>query len=91
MKMKCTLLFLLSSLLSINANAQTPLDTVLAAHGENIYGVKNLADFKHRTAWVEGVEGYGAGERIIIKFGQTEVENIKDVSFGGIYILNRKL
>lgn len=38
--------------------------STLQAQGKNTYGVENLHDDDPRTAWVEGVEGHGEGERL---------------------------
>lgn len=40
----------------------------LSSQGKNAYSDKNLKDFNYKTAWVEGVEGYGIGEVIEFDF-----------------------
>lgn len=60
--------------------------SMLKPVSKNTYETKNLEDFNHRTAWVEGAEGYGEGERIIVKFGPPD--RGKDKPFSGIDILN---
>lgn len=43
----------------------------LKQQGNNSYGVENLADDYFSTAWVEGVDGNGIGERIEFSYGLT--------------------
>ncbi len=40
----------------------------LISQGENTYEAKNVHDFSYKTAWVEGVSGYGIGEHLIYTF-----------------------
>lgn len=40
----------------------------LAAQGSSTYGPKNAHDFSYKSAWVEGVKGYGIGEYLIYTF-----------------------
>ena len=49
------------------------VDTVVATsslpqQGKYNYDVKNIFDLNYKTAWVEGVPGYGIGERITYTF-----------------------
>jgi hypothetical protein len=60
--------------------------SVLEPQGDNTYIPANLADCDFETAWVEGVDGYGIGEEIIINFQMDE--NIHDMNFDGIDIIN---
>ena len=41
--------------------------STLSSQGNNNYGAENLEDGKKETAWVEGKQGYGIGEKIEIK------------------------
>lgn len=41
----------------------------LKSQGENNYEPKNAHDLNYKTAWVEGVEGYGIGEYLLYSFG----------------------
>tara|TARA_Y100001972_G_C7662015_1_gene334058 strand:- start:872 stop:2092 length:1221 start_codon:yes stop_codon:yes gene_type:complete len=40
----------------------------LASQGVNTYSPTNAHDFSYKTAWVEGVKGYGIGEYLLYKF-----------------------
>lgn len=40
----------------------------LSSQGENNYSPKNAHDFNYKTAWVEGVKGYGIGEYLLYTF-----------------------
>jgi hypothetical protein len=40
----------------------------LAAQGENTYSAQNADDLSYKTAWVEGVKGYGIGEYLLYTF-----------------------
>lgn len=44
--------------------------SVLSPHKKLDYKAENAHDFSLRTAWVEGVEGYGIGENITFKFAR---------------------
>ncbi|MFT6282018.1 MAG: hypothetical protein ACJA0U_002151 [Salibacteraceae bacterium] len=49
------------------------VDTVVATsslprQGKHNYNVKNIFDLNYKTAWVEGVPGYGIGEKITYTF-----------------------
>lgn len=56
------------------------------------YTASKMYDGDKNTAWVEGTEGYGIGEKIYVYFG--DEENIKlameqkNIPFHGIYITN---
>lgn len=54
--------------------------STLAASKVSSYEANNLHDFKLKTAWVDGKEGYGVGEEIEIKFelgeGQLKLTHI---------------
>lgn len=54
----------------------------LAPQGKNNYEEKNLYDYNHLTPWVEGVKGYGIGEKATF--------TLEDVTAGfrGISIVN---
>ena len=54
----------------------------LAPQGNNNYDEKNLYDYNHLTPWVEGVKGYGIGEKATL--------TLEDVTAGfrGISIVN---
>jgi hypothetical protein len=54
----------------------------LASQGKNNYDEKNLYDYNNYTPWVEGVKGYGIGEKITF--------TLKDATaaFTGISIVN---
>lgn len=63
----------------------------LPAAGKNRYEVGMLDDGLPATAWVEGNEGSGAGERIVFSFPATyfeETEGMKDIPFWGFMIVN---
>lgn len=40
----------------------------LASQGENTYSPKNAHDLNYKTAWAEGVKGYGIGEYLLYTF-----------------------
>lgn len=50
---------------------ETIISSELPANGNNTYGIEALSDDDIRTAWVEGVKGYGIGESITFRFGYT--------------------
>ncbi|MCD7971785.1 MAG: Hint domain-containing protein [Candidatus Azobacteroides sp.] len=50
------------------AHYRMEASSTLASSGKNTYGVDNLWDDDVRTAWVEGVKGYGVGEYITFAF-----------------------
>lgn len=41
--------------------------STLASQGKYNYGISNLSDYDPKTAWVEGVKGYGIGESFTVK------------------------
>lgn len=51
------------------------------------YAAENLGDASLATAWVEGVAGYGEGERITITFAPIP-EHSDGISFRGIELVN---
>lgn len=53
----------------------------LSSQGSNTYGVSNLYDCNHETAWVEGVSGYGIGQWI-------EYQGVSEKQIKTINILN---
>lgn len=46
----------------------TTASSALKSKSKNTYGEKNIGDLNYRTAWVEGVKGYGIGETVAFKF-----------------------
>lgn len=58
----------------------------LEAQGDNTYSPKNLQDGDFTTAWVEGANGYGLGESIIIVFDMPE--EMENLNFDGIDFIN---
>ena len=44
------------------------VSSVLQAQGKNKYNALSIYDLNYKTAWVEGVKGYGIGETIIFNF-----------------------
>lgn len=55
--------------------------SVLSPQGSNTYGVQNLYDCNHETAWVEGVSGHGVGQWI-------EYQGVRGDQITAIKILN---
>lgn len=57
------------------------------------YGATNLTDFDLRTAWVEGTEGLGIGERITIDVSTVIDENlnISELVIVNGYVKNRNI
>lgn len=72
---------------------QTVASSHLEAQGDNRYDAGQLEDYTARTAWVEGVEGDGIGERLtytIIATGEdveADAEG-RPVSFWGLDLVN---
>jgi hypothetical protein len=46
----------------------TTVSSALKPQYENNYGSKSISDLSYKTAWVEGVKGYGIGETVAFKF-----------------------
>ncbi|HYG16572.1 MAG TPA: Hint domain-containing protein [Bacteroidia bacterium] len=40
----------------------------LASQKDNSYSIENIHDFDAGTAWIEGIKGYGIGEKITLSF-----------------------
>lgn len=59
----------------------------LPASSRNTYGKENLTDDDIRTAWIEGKNGYGIGEYILIKI-QNHNPRITDISLVNGYAKN---
>lgn len=63
--------------------------STLNAQGSNTYDVSKLEDGKRETAWVEGVKGYGIGQRITITFYEPDSDNPNlKIPFHGILLTN---
>ena len=62
------------------------VSSFLQAQGDNTYGPENLGDCNFTTAWVEGEEGYGISESIVITFDMPE--QMEDLNFDGIDFIN---
>jgi hypothetical protein len=60
--------------------------STLKSQGKNTYGSENMDDGERQTAWVEGVNGYGIGEKVIIEFEGSEKSN--RIPFDGFSITN---
>ncbi len=65
------------------------VSSVLKAEKGNKYGPENLADEDPKTAWVEGVEGDGIGETIVVRFNQPE--DVKEIGFRNGYTKNNDI
>jgi hypothetical protein len=73
----------------------TEASSHLAPQGDNAYDVTKLEDFSARTAWVEGAEGDGIGERLVFTIQPNEpgAETEEDVGnrpvpFWGLDLVN---
>lgn len=53
----------------------------LKSQGDISYEAKNLGDLNLKTAWIEGVEGYGIGEKITIILNEDYLPN--QIAFNG--------
>lgn len=63
--------------------------STLTSQGGNAYDVSNLEDGKRTTAWVEGVKGYGIGQRITLTFYEPDSDNKNlKIPFHGILLTN---
>lgn len=58
----------------------------LPAQGGNFYSPSNLGDYSLSSAWVEGVKGYGVGEKITITIKGSPDQ--KDIPFTGLDVVN---
>jgi len=61
----------------------------LSSQGNNSYNSENLKDFSFKTAWVEGVDGYGIGEYIEYSFEPTHPRLTKIFLVNG-YVKSKK-
>lgn len=57
----------------------------LKSQGENHYEAKNAHDLNYKTAWIEGVEGYGIGEYLIYNFSP-ESPRINEIIVANGYV-----
>jgi len=62
------------------------VSSYLEPQGDNTYGPENLGDCDFSTAWIEGEEGYGISESIIISFDMPE--EMENLNFDGIDFIN---
>ena len=46
----------------------TTASSALNMQGKNSYNASNISDLSYKTAWIEGVKGYGIGETVAFKF-----------------------
>lgn len=53
------------------APQEVTASSALKPQGTNSYGADNAQDLSFKTAWVEGVPGYGVGEYLLYKFSST--------------------
>ena len=60
--------------------------STLRPQGESNYRPENMDDGDRKTAWVEGVNGYGIGEKVIIKF--QDPNGTMKIPFRGFRITN---
>lgn len=64
----------------------TSVTSTLASQGNNSYDISNMEDAVQSTAWVEGKEDYGIGERLIFTMETSNKEAL--IPFDGIVISN---
>ncbi|GAB5533786.1 MAG: hypothetical protein Rubg2KO_00350 [Rubricoccaceae bacterium] len=65
---------------------RTTASSTLPASGANTYTTDNLGDGTATTAWVEGVDGNGIGERLHLNIQTVEMGG--SISFRGITLVN---
>ena len=68
---------------------QVTTSSQLSSQGNNNYESNNLRDFSFKTAWVEGVDGYGIGEYIEYSFEPTHPRLTKIILVNG-YVKSKK-
>lgn len=51
------------------------------------YSIENIDDYNLKTAWIEGVEGYGIGEWFELKFDKMDFST-SDLEIDGLYLFN---
>lgn len=57
--------------------------------GRTLYAAKNLADRDYATAWVEGRNGFGSGERIHFELSEKNAHpGFLDISMTHLYLVN---
>ncbi len=61
--------------------------STLAQQGNYTFDVSNLSDKDNKTAWVEGVSGYGIGETIVFSSNQTQHMAIYNITIDSIGII----
>lgn len=64
-------------------------DSALAPSSSGTYGPDNLFDGRPETAWVEGVEGQGEGQRLTLDFGRERA--LAAIVFSSGYNKSRRL
>lgn len=64
------------------------VSSALKPQGEHEYGSKSISDLNYKTAWVEGVKGYGIGEYTIFEFQPGP--RINEVIIANGYIKDKK-
>ncbi|GAA0722173.1 hypothetical protein GCM10009430_24310 [Aquimarina litoralis] len=69
--------------------AQVAASSYLSSQGNTTYSPKNAHDFDYKSAWVEGVSGYGIGEYITYSFPQ-ENPRITTISIVNGYVKSEK-
>ncbi|MEM8598462.1 MAG: hypothetical protein AAGF99_00940 [Bacteroidota bacterium] len=66
----------------------TTASSALAPQGANRYAVDEAEDGNPRSAWVEGVDGPGLGERLMITLGTPDDPDDFTTSFDGVRVIN---
>ena len=74
--------------LTYSATYTMSTSSELASTGDNAYSAAAAFDGKPSTAWVEGVDGRGEGERIELTIFRTDFFGYPCVAVGGFSVLN---
>lgn len=78
------------SYISIQPDYQfSSVSSALKPHGENVYDKNSISDLSYKTAWVEGVKGYGIGECATFEFPPLN-PRINEVIIANGYIKDKK-
>lgn len=60
----------------------------LLSQGDNHYDPSKFDDEVYTTAWVEGVEGYGIGEYMLLIFTKEDFHGMDSINLWGFHIVN---
>jgi hypothetical protein len=66
----------------------TAVSSFLPPQGSNVYDVLRIEDGRAGTAWVEGVEGDGVGERVVFTLDDAGLPRGESVPLWGFEVVN---